>query len=182
MLCPTRTTWRDGGGNPEPAPPRCGWQTSLTRGEVMEALNQIRNCLVRFRKVCPARWEQLVPTSTPRVRMCGACDREVLFCETDIEALEHAKAGRCIVKPMPDLSGLPNRLYVLGEPKVPEPPPTLEESVVRWEHAYEVAKTIALRDLEYASRMCPQCGYPCSDWLRICGVCGFRIGRHGQVP
>ena len=72
----------------------------------MEALNQIRNCLVRFRKVCPARWEQLVPTSTPRVRMCGACDREVFFCETDIEALEHAKAGRCIAKPMPDLSGL----------------------------------------------------------------------------
>jgi hypothetical protein len=30
--------------------------------------------------------------------------------------------------------------------------------------------------------MCPQCGYPCSDWLRICGVCGFRIGRHGQAP
>jgi hypothetical protein len=29
--------------------------------------------------------------------------------------------------------------------------------------------------------MCPQCGDPCSDWLRICGVCGFRIGRHGQV-
>ena len=75
----------------------------------MEALNQIRNCLVRFRKVCPEKWEQLVPTSTPRVRTCGACDREVFFCETNVEALEHAKAGRCIAKPMPDLSGLPNR-------------------------------------------------------------------------
>ena len=98
----------------------------------MEALNQIRNCLVRFRKVCPARWEQLVPTSTPRVRMCGACDREVFFCETDTEALEHAKAGRCIAKPMPDLSGLPNRPLVLGEPEVPEPPPTLKSSVYGW--------------------------------------------------
>jgi hypothetical protein len=144
----------------------------------METLNQIRNCPVRFRKVCPERWEQLVQSSTPRVRTCGTCNRDVFLCETDAEALEHARAGRCIAKPVPDLSGLPHRPVVLGEPEVPDPPMPREELRLREDRAREGAKTNALRDLEYASRMCPQCGYPCADWLRFCGVCGFEIGRH----
>ena len=82
---------------------------------------------------------------------------------------------------MPDLSGLPATSLTLGEPEVPPTPPTLAERLLMEEKSREVSKTIALRDLEYASRTCPQCGYPCADWLRVCGVCAFEIGRHGRV-
>jgi hypothetical protein len=41
----------------------------------------------------------------------------------------------------------------------------------------EEAKNRAIRDARYASRNCPECGYPCSDWLPKCRVCGFAIGR-----
>jgi hypothetical protein len=147
----------------------------------METINLIRNCMVRFRKVCPKTWEQLAFTSARAMRFCATCNREVFLCETDAEALEHAQAGHCIAKPMPDHSDLPGACgtLTLGVPEVPTPQPTREEHPLMQEHSREVAKTNALRDLEYASRMCPRCGYPCADWLRTCGVCGFEVGRHG---
>jgi hypothetical protein len=41
----------------------------------------------------------------------------------------------------------------------------------------EEMKSRALRDIKYASRHCPDCGYPVSDWLPTCRVCGFKVGR-----
>ncbi len=144
----------------------------------MEAINLIRNCTVKFRKVCPRTWEQLSPTPARAVKFCGTCEREVFWCETDADALEHAQAGHCIAKPTPDLSGLPAAGFViLGKPKVPPRKPTREELLLTQEASREGAKTRALQDIEYASRTCPRCGYPCADWLRTCGVCGVRIDR-----
>jgi hypothetical protein len=45
------------------------------------------------------------------------------------------------------------------------------------EERIEEAKQRALRDAKYASRNCPECGFPCSDWLQSCRVCGYAIGR-----
>jgi len=150
----------------------------------MEAINLIRNCRVKFRKVCPQRWEQLVPTAAERVRFCDTCSQEVFLCETDEDALGHARAGHCIAKPISDLSGLPAITMVLGMPRKPQVPtrkPTREERLLREEAGREGAKTKALRDIEYASRTCPRCGYPCADWLKACGVCGRRIARGGRA-
>jgi hypothetical protein len=141
----------------------------------MEAINLIRNCKVQFRKVCPKTWAQLAPTPAEGVKFCRTCDREVFLCETDVDAVEHARAGHCLAKPRPDLSGLPG--LILGQPRVPMRQPTSEERLLREEAFREDAKTRALQDVEYASRTCPGCGYPCADWLRDCRVCGWRLGR-----
>ena len=146
----------------------------------MESINLIRNCAVRFRKVCPQTWELLSPTPAEGVKFCSTCQREVFLCESDADALRHAQAGRCIAKPMPDVSALPAESLIVGEPEVPEAPPrepTREERLLVEAASRERAKTSALQDIEYASRMCPRCGYPCADWLRTCRVCGRSIGR-----
>jgi hypothetical protein len=144
----------------------------------VQVINLIRNCKFKFRMVCPQRWEQLTPTPAEGVKFCGTCHQDVFFCETDAEALGHARAGHCIAKPMPDLSGLSATSLVLGRPKVPATKPTPQERRLEREAGREAAKTRALEDIEYASRACPRCGYPCVDWLRICEVCGLEIGRH----
>jgi len=150
----------------------------------MEAINLIRNCRVKFRKVCPQRWEQLAPTAAERVRFCETCSQQVFLCETDEDALAHARAGHCIAKPIPDLSALPAVSMVLGMPRKPQVPPrmpTREERLLKEEAARESAKTKALRDIEYASRTCPRCGYPCADWLTACEVCGQQTPRLGRA-
>jgi hypothetical protein len=112
----------------------------------METINLIRNCMVRFRRVCPQTWEQLSSTSARAMRFCATCNREVFLCETDAEALEHAQAGHCIAKPMPDHSdplnaGATLTLGVPEAPEVPPPQPTHEEHLLMQEHSREIAKT-----------------------------------------
>jgi hypothetical protein len=147
----------------------------------MSTINLIRNCTVKFRKVCPQRWEHLAPATTEGVRFCTTCRREVFWCETDVEAVAHAQAGHCIAKPAPDLSGSPRTAF-LGRPRITASKPTREERLLGEEAAREDAKTRALRDIEYASRTCPRCGYPYADWLKACGVCGRRTGRRVRPP
>ena len=147
----------------------------------MGTINLIRNCTVKFRKVCPPTWEQLAPATTEDVKFCTTCSRKVFWCETDVDAVAHAQAGRCIAKPAPDLSGFPLNV-VLGRPRITASKPTREERLLRQEAIREDAKTRALRDVEYASRMCPRCGYPVLNWLKACGVCGRRIGRRVRPP
>ena len=60
----------------------------------MQTKRTIRNCETVFRFQCPKLWEQLALTESPGVRHCSACDRNVYFCVTDEETIEHAKAGR----------------------------------------------------------------------------------------
>jgi hypothetical protein len=62
----------------------------------------IRNCVVQFRRLCPMIWERLRPTAGDMVRLCDTCRREVFFCAPDTEALQHSRAGYCIVGPMLD--------------------------------------------------------------------------------
>jgi rubrerythrin len=73
---------------------------------------------------------------------------------------------------------------ILGVPRKPQAPPrkpTRAERLLREEADREEAKTKALRDIEYASRTCPKCGYPCADWLKACGVCGRKISRRRLI-
>jgi hypothetical protein len=143
----------------------------------LKPINLIRNCGVKFRKVCPEKWERLASTASEGVRFCDACTREVFLCETDAEAVAHARAGDCIAKPIPDVSGLPAARVILGRPAVPPKKPTRQERLLLQEAAREAGKTDALRDVEYASRECPGCGYPCADWLKACRVCGRKLRR-----
>jgi hypothetical protein len=65
----------------------------------------IGNCAVRFKQLCPMRWENLVPTADETVRLCETCWRQVFLCTTDAEARYQAMEGHCVALAMPDSDG-----------------------------------------------------------------------------
>ena len=91
----------------------------------MKTKRTIRNCLLPiFRQVCPKQWDALTPTEDAGVRHCGECKQHVYLCLTDEETLDHARAGHCVARVIPDESELGS--MILGRPKhVPPttPPP-----------------------------------------------------------
>jgi uncharacterized protein (TIGR02996 family) len=70
-----------------------GWLAVVSR-------RPIENCEhigPRFELGCPKRWEELGPTEKgPRVRLCGACQKNVYYCDTLDEAWRHGFEGRCV--------------------------------------------------------------------------------------
>lgn len=51
---------------------------------------------VEFAYECPRDWAGMTPTDDEKVRHCGACRKNVHFCETIAEAQYHAWAGECV--------------------------------------------------------------------------------------
>ena len=84
----------------------------------------IENCSVEFKFRCPQRWDALEPTSDPGVRMCAECEREVFFCETDQQAVDHARKGDCIARRERDA-----QVVTVGWP---EQPPVRDEGTGGW--------------------------------------------------
>jgi uncharacterized protein (TIGR02996 family) len=57
---------------------------------------ELENCGVQFEFECPKRWEQLTPLEVIDRRFCTACQREVVYCDTIMDARLHAWAGECV--------------------------------------------------------------------------------------
>ncbi len=57
---------------------------------------ELENCGVQFEFHCPKRWEQLTPLEATDRRYCGECQREVVYCDTIMDARRHAWAGECV--------------------------------------------------------------------------------------
>jgi uncharacterized protein (TIGR02996 family) len=55
-----------------------------------------RNYRVRFDYLCDRRWEDMQATDDRAVRFCDACKKNVHYCDTIMEAREHAQEGHCI--------------------------------------------------------------------------------------
>ena len=149
----------------------------------MTATQTIRNCLPMFRVVCPKSWDALAATDDPAVRHCGRCDRAVHYCTTDAETIAHARAGNCIAREMPDVSGM--RYVTIGTPSRPPPPPPTPEVIAErsWLRR-ERGIDDAIENAQRATRACPECAYPAPDWRVACRVCGFafgRVSRTGQI-
>jgi uncharacterized protein (TIGR02996 family) len=51
---------------------------------------------VEFAYECPKDWAGMLPTDDDAVRYCGACQKNVYFCDTVDEARNHAWAGDCV--------------------------------------------------------------------------------------
>lgn len=51
---------------------------------------------IRFDYLCDLRWEDLQSTSDRTVRHCGDCKKNVHYCDTIMDAREHAQKGHCI--------------------------------------------------------------------------------------
>ena len=55
----------------------------------------LRNC--SFKLVCPADWESMEPTVTNgKQRYCETCKKQVFFCATDEELVEHVRDNDCV--------------------------------------------------------------------------------------
>lgn len=150
----------------------------------MDFNNTIRNCpkdvsTPRFKFRCPTIWENLSATADPSVRHCKECKHEVYFCASDAETIAHAKAGHCIARPAPDLSGLPQRQMYIGMPENPEPEPVLtpEQQELQDRTILEGGVTLSIASVKYANRDCPKCNFPAAAWWTECRVCGEKLKR-----
>jgi uncharacterized protein (TIGR02996 family) len=64
------------------------WRATVARSKVE------RCRLFEFR--CPKRWDKLRRTADSTVRFCTACRKEVFYCDSILEAREHAERGQCV--------------------------------------------------------------------------------------
>jgi len=55
----------------------------------------IEGCLA-LELPCPKEWGSLAATDRPHIRSCGACDRQVYYCESLAEARLHVRRGDCV--------------------------------------------------------------------------------------
>jgi len=138
----------------------------------MKTTLKIRNCESTFRFQCPKLWSELFPTERADIRHCDMCNCDVFLCKTDEETIEHARAGHCIARELPDEEQLPY-LYV-GQPNVPVPTPEQHEAAKLFGRELAIDDSIKNAD---AGRSCPKCSYPAPRWRVACRVCGFEMGR-----
>ncbi|WVN41195.1 hypothetical protein AOB54_06785 [beta proteobacterium MWH-UniP1] len=75
---------------------------------------EIRNCEFKFK--CPKIWDSLTPTADERIRLCGECDRRVIFCRTATELKQAIIDDECVAVRISTQRG-PEVL--LGEPQLP---------------------------------------------------------------
>jgi len=141
----------------------------------MKLLRTVRNCRPTIPAPCPKRWEALAQTPDPDVRHCETCNQPVHFCSTDEQTLEHARAGHCVAREVPDRSELAP--IVLGRPALPSVE-TVEqrEARARFTREREIDDILAW-DLGAYDRSCPTCGYPVPNFRPSCRICGTRVGR-----
>lgn len=142
----------------------------------MKTQKTIRNCEEAFRFLCPKNWEELIPTDDAAQRQCDQCQQIVYLCVTDEETLQHAQAGHCIARELPDESELPRMLLgFIGDPEeIPEEPESVVEAR-RW-RSREAGIDDSLANIE-AERQCPKCHFPAPDWRETCRVCGYEFGH-----
>jgi uncharacterized protein (TIGR02996 family) len=58
-----------------------------------EGLREARNL---FELVCDKSWDELTATDDTVIRFCGACHQNVHYCDTIMNAREHARQGHCV--------------------------------------------------------------------------------------
>jgi hypothetical protein len=76
----------------------------------------IANCRSWFRFLCPQTWSQLDRTGEANVRHCRICRKNVYYCMTEEEFLEHQAAGHCVVVDVDPGKEELDKLQALGEP------------------------------------------------------------------
>jgi uncharacterized protein (TIGR02996 family) len=86
---------------------------------------------IRFEYLCDRRWENLQTTVDQAVRFCDSCRQNVHYCDTIMEARQHAQNGHCIavdlgvIRREDDLA--PRRFMMMGWPS----PETLRQEEER---------------------------------------------------
>lgn len=97
----------------------------------MKTKKTVRNCDRQFKFVCPQLWSDLKETDERDRRFCDKCEQVVYLCVSDDETLEHARAGHCVAREIPDESELP--WMVLGKPEEPVEHIESQLKALEWE-------------------------------------------------
>lgn len=74
---------------------------------------------LRFDFVCDKSWADLQSTGDDRVRHCGACEKNVYYCDNIADAREHTEKRHCVAVDLGIIrrdGDLNQRLHVLGRP------------------------------------------------------------------
>lgn len=137
----------------------------------MKTEKTIRNCSVKVKYNCPKNWEDLEPTENESVKHCSSCDKDVYYCRSDTETLEHAKIGNCIARELPSTDELP--IMFLGRVEA-QPEETADQTkALEWTRR-EVAIDEAL-NRKNPSKHCFGCGFATSEWSKKCKICGVEF-------
>jgi hypothetical protein len=75
---------------------------------------EIQNCTLSFE--CPKHWGSLQPTSSPKIRHCTACDKNVHFCSTAEELMDSIILKNCVAF-MAKSSNISVNRILLGVPR-----------------------------------------------------------------
>lgn len=141
----------------------------------MSLRRTVRHCVVEL-GACPQDWNELAPTSQSDVRRCASCQRDVFFCTSDRETLEHALRGECVARFEPDPNDLPMRQLVVGRPKISEqPPPSPKQEAAAALARRESGIREALARIKYDCIDCSGCAYPVPTFRKTCYVCGTAV-------
>lgn len=57
---------------------------------------EIVNCNWKFSFQCPRRWNGLIETADPAVRICESCLQQVHLCKTEAEVEQKSREGKCV--------------------------------------------------------------------------------------
>jgi hypothetical protein len=154
------------------------WRPQLNAGTLggrMSMRRTVRRCVIELR-ACPQDWNELAPTDEPDVRHCASCQRNVFFCASDRETLEHAGRGECVARLEPDPADLPKLQIVVGRPEISEQPiPTAEQEAAATLSRRESGIHEALARLKYNCTSCSACAYPVPTFRKTCYVCGTAV-------
>jgi uncharacterized protein (TIGR02996 family) len=79
-----------------------------------------RSLPLAFDVICDKRWDEMMPTGDNAVRFCEGCKHNVYYCDTIMEARDHARKTHCvaidlgIIRHEGDVSQL--EMMILGRP------------------------------------------------------------------
>ena len=114
------------------------------------------------------KWDSMALTDEEGVRSCAVCRKDVYYCRSDEEAIEHAKVGHCVAIEMVPDEDKPT--ITIGRPIEPDPI-TPEQEVALARSHIDLEKMRSLSDLKYADRYCDTCGFPIASFRKYCWVC-----------
>ena len=81
------------------------WLAVVSRPEIENCPTaedrQLGRLSPEFAYECPKQWADLKATDRPTVRSCDACQQNVYFCESVVEARDHAEQGHCVAVNIP---------------------------------------------------------------------------------
>jgi len=127
----------------------------------------VEGCRVAFEIPCKMDWGMLEPTDRPEIRKCNTCRKEVRYCSSEDDALQHAERGQCIVVDVRQVTAV--------HLKSPYERPTTVSVGRMVASARGMAAPIAYTARPLATQVCGSCRAQNPAAFRFCATCGAHL-------